>query len=105
MRPISEVIRKIIKAGEAEHLVEIEEAWVRVAGDKAARHCRPLFLVKGRLTVICDSSAWLFELSGRRGELLARLRQTLGQDRVKGVYFRQGEGGEDGKDKDPHRGR
>ncbi|HHH84532.1 MAG TPA: DUF721 domain-containing protein [Firmicutes bacterium] len=103
MRPISELIRKAFKTGEAEYLGEIEAVWPQVVGEKAAAHCRPLFLVKGRLTVICDSSAWLFELTGKQGKLLARLRQTLGQEKVKGVYFRQGEGAENGENKDPHR--
>ena len=105
MKPISELIRKVIRTQEAEHLGEIEEVWPGIAGKKAAAHCRPLFLVKGRLTVVCDSSAWLFELNARRGEILAGLRQTLGQERVKGVYFRQGEGDGRGENKDPHRGR
>jgi predicted nucleic acid-binding Zn ribbon protein len=105
VKPISELIRKVIKTGEAEHLGEIEEAWPGIAGEKAAAHCKPLFLVKGRLTVVCDSSAWLFELNGKRREILNGLRQTLGQDLVKGVYFRQGEGDGNGENKDPHRGR
>jgi len=70
---------------------EIEAIWKKTAGEKAARHTRPASLRKKCLVVNVEGSAWLYELTLRKNEILAGLREKLGGDKVNKIQFRIGE--------------
>ena len=71
---------------------EIGEAWRRSAGEAAAAHTRPVSFRKSLLVVHVDGSGWLYELSTRKRELIARLGADLkGKKKVKDIRFRIGD--------------
>jgi predicted nucleic acid-binding Zn ribbon protein len=105
MRPLSDLIHRLLPLSEAALLSSVDEQWEKIAGKAAAAHCRPRFLVRRRLTVVCDSAAWLFEMSRKKEALLKSLCQSFGQEAIESVYFRQGEGDRNGKDTHSDRGR
>ena len=105
MRPLSDLIQKLLPLSEAALLSSVDEQWEKIAGKAAASHCRPRFLVRRRLTVVCDSAPWLFAMSRKKEALLKNLCQFFGQEVIESVYFRQGEGGGNEKDAHPDRRR
>jgi len=70
---------------------DIEAIWKDVAGDKAARHAKPVSLRKKRLIVNIDGSSWLYELTLKKESLLSALKNKLGEDKIKELQFRIGE--------------
>ena len=62
--------------------------WEQWVGEPAAAHCRPEALHAGILEVAVESSVWSQQLALRRGELLARLSQELGESAPREIWFR-----------------
>jgi hypothetical protein len=56
------------------HLAALWQDWPRLAGDQLARHCRPLSLVGGVLTVGAAPGPWLQGLLYTRHQLLGALK-------------------------------
>lgn len=69
----------------------VEAAWREAAGDKAARHAKPVSLRTKRLVVNVDGSSWLYELTLKKDVLLGALKDKLGEDKIKELQFRIGE--------------
>ena len=61
------------------------------AGEKAVRHAKPVSLRKKRLVVNVDGSSWLYELTLKKESLLTKMKQRLGEERIKELQFRIGE--------------
>ena len=70
---------------------DIEKIWRDIAGGKTSSHAKPVSLRKKRLVINVDGSSWLYELTLRKNELLAKLKKRLGEDKVKELQFRIGE--------------
>lgn len=70
---------------------DIAKIWKEIAGEKAFRHSRPNSLRKKRLVINVDASAWLYELTMKKGELLKMLKEKVGEDKIKELQFRIGE--------------
>ena len=70
---------------------EIGAVWKEVAGPKAFAHSRPASLRKKRLVVAVDGSAWLYELTLQKGDLLKGLKKHMGSDKIEQLQFRIGE--------------
>lgn len=60
-------------------------AWEAVAGPRILAHARAENLRDGVLTVRVRSSVWLHELAYLKGELIARVRDFLGDDTVREI--------------------
>jgi predicted nucleic acid-binding Zn ribbon protein len=56
------------------HLAALWQAWPRIAGPQLAKHCRPLQLQAGLLTVGAAPGPWLQALQYHRHQLLGALR-------------------------------
>ncbi|MDD5680529.1 MAG: DciA family protein [Candidatus Omnitrophica bacterium] len=69
----------------------IETIWQEIAGDKAAKHAKPVSLRKKRLVINVDGSSWLYELTLKKGVLLGGLKKKLGEDKITELQFRIGE--------------
>ena len=68
----------------------IGEVWEEAVGKEIASHCRPV-AVRGRvLEAEVDSSAWCQQLQMERVQLLAALRDTLGDDAPSDLRLRVG---------------
>jgi len=70
---------------------EIEKGWKQLVGKKAFSHTKPVALGKKKLVINVDGSAWLYELTLRKNELLAGLKERFGEDKIKELQFRIGE--------------
>ena len=70
---------------------DIKKIWKEVVGRKAFPHTSPASLRKKRLVINVDTSTWLYELTLRKDDLLARLKKRLGEDKIKELQFRIGE--------------
>lgn len=91
--PLEDILKKVIekmgkkRPGEE----EIADAWIEAVGNAAARHSRPVLLKKSVLVVNVDGSAWLYQLSTGKREILEKLGSALKKKTVKGIRFRIGD--------------
>ena len=72
-------------------MAELVSTWPGVVGDAIARNAWPARLARdGTLHVATSSSAWAFELGQLSGDVLARLRDALGEGAPVRVRFAPG---------------
>jgi len=94
-QPLSDIIPGIIKKmGLSQRVKEAEvvKEWPEMVGKAIAKHCQPVSLEKGVLTVYVDSSPWLNELQRfSKMMILEKLQSKLGKKAVKDIRFRIGE--------------
>jgi predicted nucleic acid-binding Zn ribbon protein len=93
-QPIGDLIPQIIaKMGLTQRVKEAEAIrdWKGVVGEVIAKHCKPVALEKGYLTVNVDSSPWLNELQRfSKPLILQKLQDKLGKS-IRDIKFRIGE--------------
>jgi predicted nucleic acid-binding Zn ribbon protein len=90
---LKSVLKGIIKDLGKKRLTEeeIKKAWGSAVGKKAASHTKPVSLKKARLVVNVDRSAWLYELTLKKREILEKLQAKLEAKKIKEIRFRIGE--------------
>lgn len=73
-------------------LSAVFEDWEGIAGERLARHVRPLRLAGGVLVVGADRPAWASEVRLLASELLTRIAEATGErpDRIDVVVEAQG---------------
>ncbi|MBB5351766.1 putative nucleic acid-binding Zn ribbon protein [Haloferula luteola] len=69
---------------------QLRELWREIAGDLVARHAAPESLKNGCLTLKVLQPAMRFQLEQMKGRLLANLRASLGEGKVKSIRFSLG---------------
>jgi predicted nucleic acid-binding Zn ribbon protein len=69
----------------------VGQHWEEAVGSEIARHCRPVAVRHGVLEAAVDSSVWCQQLQLQRPEILAALRQVLGDDAPEDLRFRVGQ--------------
>ena len=91
--PIGQVLTSIIdqcrsdSGGGIQHLRHV---WVRTVGSPIADNAMP-FAVKGALLLVhVSSSAWMHQLRFLKADLLDKLNQALGNDRIEEIKFKIG---------------
>lgn len=92
--PLNGLVKKAIKdLGGRKHIKEEEifNAWEEAAGNKASRHSSPVSFKSGLLVVNVDASAWLYELTLNKKEILEKLAGRLKGKKIKDIRFRIGE--------------
>ena len=91
---IGSILPKVMKKmGLSQKLKETQviSDWPKIVGEPIARHCQPVALENGYLTVNVDSSPWLNELQRySKGMILKKLRERLGKKSINGIRFRVG---------------
>jgi len=89
---INAVINDVINSLSKGRLLseEIERAWQDAALGVLKGHAKAAAFKDGRLLVTVDSSAWLYKAAFCKKELLDRLNDKLGDDRVKKIDFKIG---------------
>lgn len=65
--------------------------WEEAAGEAAAKHSRPVTMKRSELLVDVDGSAWLYELTMKKKQLLKGLEGKFGKKSIKNIRFRIGE--------------
>jgi predicted nucleic acid-binding Zn ribbon protein len=62
--------------------------WAELVGESVAEHTRPRGLRDGTLLVVVDDPAWATQLRWLEADLVARLGELLGPDRVQKIEVR-----------------
>jgi predicted nucleic acid-binding Zn ribbon protein len=71
---------------------QIVRDWASIVGEAISRHCQPVSLNKGYLTVNVDSSPWLNELQRfSKGMILQKIQARVGERVIRDIRFRIGE--------------
>lgn len=90
-RPLGEVLDQVVRslgAPSTKALRSVFSEWDDVVGEQVAAHARPLALDGGRLVVGVDEPGWATQLRYLEPELLAQLREALGEDAVTRIEVR-----------------
>jgi predicted nucleic acid-binding Zn ribbon protein len=93
-KPLAGILKRVIKGiGGPARLTEEEmhAAWAAAAGSEAARHSRPVSFKKAAVFVNVDRSSWLYELTTRKKEILAKLEERLKGRKFRDIRFRIGD--------------
>lgn len=77
-------------AEEGLHEDQVKEAWKDLAGDFISRHAEPVSMKGGHLVLRVTQPAMRFHLEQMKPMLLGRIRERLGEDKVKSVKFALG---------------
>ena len=91
---LEDVVRSVLKDIDKQQrptAVEIDAAWKDAAGEKAFGHTKAASLRKKKLLVNVDGSTWLYALTLKKDELLQRLQENLGKERIGQLQFRIGD--------------
>ena len=86
-------IAAILRAAGAEdglHEDQVRETWKDLAGDFIARHTEPLSVKGGNLVLRVTQPALRFQLEQMKPMLLKRIRDQLGEGRIKTIKFQLG---------------
>ena len=86
-------VAAILRAAGAEdglHEDQVRATWKELAGDFIARHTEPLSVKGGHLVLRVTQPALRFQLEQMKPMLLTRIRQHLGEGRVKTIKFQLG---------------
>ena len=87
------LVGKVLKGLKKKRLTEedIRDIWRSAAGEKASSHSRPVSMRKSVLRVNVDDSAWLYELTLAKKDILGKLREASKAKKIKEIRFRIGE--------------
>lgn len=66
---------------------KVRATWKELAGDFIARHTEPISIKGGNLVLRVTQPALRFQLEQMKPMLLARIREQLGEGRVKTIKF------------------
>ena len=74
----------------ASTLARVQEVWERVVGPAVAASARPTGEREGVLSITCDAAVWAQELDLMSAELVSRLNESLGGERIRELRCRTG---------------
>jgi predicted nucleic acid-binding Zn ribbon protein len=69
-------------------LAAVQAAWAEVVGERIAAVAQPVSEREGALVVECEDPVWAQELDLMQGDLLARLRERIGEASPGAIRFR-----------------
>lgn len=72
------------------HEYKILKLWDSTFGDNISSHTQPLRLIRGVLTVMVDSPAWMHQLTFYRDELIEKVNDRIGKKIVTDIRFKVG---------------
>jgi predicted nucleic acid-binding Zn ribbon protein len=86
-------IAAILRSAGAEdglHEDQVRETWKELAGDFIAAHTEPLSVKGGNLILRVTQPALRFQLEQMKPMLFKRIREQLGENKVKSIKFQLG---------------
>lgn len=91
--PLGDILKKVVSILGKKKLTEemLEEAWVKAAGDDAAKHTKCAGLRRAVLIVNVDVSSWLYELTTKKRDILEKMRGSLEGKKIKEIRLRIGD--------------
>ena len=88
-RPAAEGLRAALeRAAPKTRLAAVQAAWAETVGERIAAVAQPVSEADGTVTVACSDPVWADELDLMQEQLLARLRDRLGDQSPQGLRFR-----------------
>ena len=94
--PIGAVIPALIKRWGLERRFQeeaLQRDWVDIVGPVLARHARPGRLDRGILHIYVDHPAWLMELRPLEPDVLRKVQERYGADRIRQTRWAVDPGG------------
>jgi predicted nucleic acid-binding Zn ribbon protein len=88
---LGELLERVLHdlgGGETARALRIAERWEEAMGPEVAAHSRPVALRQEVLEVAVDNSVWCQQLQLRSPEILAALRDRLGEDAPARIWLR-----------------
>ncbi len=86
-------VQAVLRAAGAEdglHEDQVRAAWKELAGDFVAAHTEPVSVKGGHLVLRVTQPAMRFHLEQMKPMLLARIREALGENRIRSIKFTLG---------------
>lgn len=77
-----------LRAPSVDVLETVFSRWPLIVGDDVATHCRPVSIEGDTLTVSADDPTWASELRWLEKDLVRRLAEETGTDRISRVNVR-----------------
>ncbi len=77
-------------------LPQVNEAWMKTAGEPLCRHVHAVRYVRGQLNLCADSSAWAGRVRYQQQSLVEQLRRTAPFDHLIGLHVRIAPAGQTG---------
>lgn len=88
-RPAAPALRAALqRAAPQTPLAAVQAAWAAAVGERIAAVAEPVSERAGTVTVSCADAVWAEELDLMQGQILARLRERLGDAAPKALRFR-----------------
>ena len=91
VKRISEVLRELFKRYpqfERLRIPSLSSLWREAVGDVIAEKTKVIDFKNGILYVSCKDSLWLNELHFRKGKIIEKINETVGENLVKDVVFK-----------------
>ena len=91
VRKIGDVISNLFARrgyAQLQFRAELQQAWESAAGERLARHGRPLELRRGVLQIAVENSAAVQELTFQKAQLLSRMKQLLATEKIRDLRFK-----------------
>ena len=90
-RPIAAALGTVLASVQPQTpLAAVQRVWPDAVGEAIAREAQPASERDGVITITCSSAVWAAELDLMQADLLARLRQQLGETTPAGLRFVSG---------------
>lgn len=91
--PLGQVLDKVVHQyrPQTDHaLIQVWDVWQRAVGDIIAENAQPAAFKRDILLIHVSSSTWLHHLRFMEKELLMKINQSLGAERVRALKFKIG---------------
>ncbi|MCB9719558.1 MAG: DUF721 domain-containing protein [Candidatus Omnitrophica bacterium] len=91
MDNIEDIIKDVIgnmASRKMEEHDKIHRLWVNVLSETELKHTKLLGVKDGRIAVVVDSPAWLYQMNTRKRKILQILKEELAT--VESIYFKVG---------------
>lgn len=91
MDNIEDIIKNVIgdmASRKMEEHDKIHRLWMNVLSETELKHTKLLGVKDGRLAVIVDSPAWLYQMNTRKRKILQLLKEEV--ETIESIYFKVG---------------
>jgi len=86
---VDEILKRQFFAGSLDE-EEVKAAWKGIAGDFIGANTEPVSVKEGHLVLRVTQPAMRFHLEQMKAELLGKIRERFGKDKIKSVRFTLG---------------
>jgi len=90
---VSDLLSTLLRGTPAELRLNEGRIWVvwdEAVGKRIATHAQPAAFRDGTLTIHVDSAPWMQQLNFLKKELISKVNEALGEEKVKEIYMKGG---------------